>query len=133
MATIGTGILQYSHSKDQEFRKAFWEKRYELYSEVTDLAAKISVSEDLDKVKNERKAFWHLYWGRMSIVESKAVYDAMVLYGQKLKSLEPSGNTSPDLQQLSYKLARACRNSLKNTWEPVLLDDIPENRVWDIK
>ena len=77
LATIGSGIYQYSHSKDQEFRKAFWEKQYQLYSEVTDVAAKIAVADDLESVENERAKFWHLYYGKMSIVENKAVYERL--------------------------------------------------------
>jgi oligoendopeptidase F len=133
LATIGSGIYQYSHSKDQEFRKAFWEKQYQLYSEATDIAAKISVAKDLQNVEKERAEFWYLYYGKMSIVENKAVYDAMVTYGKKLESLEEAGRTSPELKQLAYNLSRACRESLKATWEPVPLDDIPTDRVWNLK
>ena len=133
MATVIIGIAQYSHSKDQEFRKAFWEKQYQLYSEVTDIAAKIAVADDLDDVVEERAKFWHLYYGKMSIVENKAVYDAMVAFGKKLEPLEKSGKTAFELRVFAYNLARACRESLKHTWEPVLLDDIPNDRIWNIK
>lgn len=133
MVTVIIGIIQYNHSKDQEFRKAFWEKQYQLYSEVTDLAARISVADDLDNVIDERAKFWHLYYGKMSIVENKAVYDAMVAFGKRLESLEKSGETAYELRAFAYSLARACRESLKQTWEPVPLDDIPNDRVWNIK
>ena len=131
MATIIVGIVQYNHSKDQEFRKAFWEKQYKLYSEVTEIAAKIAVSDDLNDVADERANFWHLYYGKMSIVENKAVYDAMVAFGRKLESLEKSGGAAFELRLFAYNLARACRESLKDTWEPVPLDDIPNDRVWN--
>jgi len=133
LATLGSGIYQYGHSKDQEFRRAFWEKRYQLYSDATDLAASIAIAENLASVAEERSKFWQLYYGKMSIVEDRAVYNAMVDFGKKLEPLENSGNTSPELKIFAYGLARACRESLKNTWEPVALDDIPNDRVWDLK
>ena len=95
MSTVLAGIYQYSHSKEQEFRRAFWEKQFGLYNEVTEFAAKIAAADDLKSVENERLSFWHLYWGRMSIVENQAVFDAMVAFGGALKESERSGYASP--------------------------------------
>lgn len=125
VVTVASGVLQYRHTKEQEFRKEFWEKQFALYSEATQLAASIAVAKDLRDVEEERQRFWKLYWGPLSMVENKAVFDAMVAYGEDLNNQEVRGHTSSELKQLSYKLARACRESLKDTWEPVMLDDIP--------
>ena len=60
------------------------------------------------------------------MIEDQAVFDAMVNYGEDLSNQEELGHTPSRLKRLSYFLARACRNSLKETWEPVILDNIKE-------
>ncbi|WP_299229093.1 hypothetical protein [uncultured Psychroserpens sp.] len=127
LSTILVGIFNYSDKKEGEFRKVFWEKRFEFYQKVTDLAAAIAIAKDLESVKDEREKFWILYWGKLSMIEDQAVFDAMVNYGDHLFNQEKMGQKAYGLKQRSYLLARACRNSLKETWEPVVLDDIKEN------
>jgi hypothetical protein len=122
---FGWGLYQYIDTTRSEFRKAFWEKRYALYSKACTAAAKIAVASDLTTVQKERDEFWNLYWGELSIVESKSVHDAMVAFGNGLGVLERQPESANGLKRLSYFLARACRESLKDTWEPVPLDDIP--------
>ncbi|MFO0941796.1 MAG: hypothetical protein U0930_13660 [Pirellulales bacterium] len=122
---FGWGLYQYFETSRNEFRKAFWEKRYSLYSRATCAASKIALARNLDSVHTERAEFWSLYWGELSIVESKAVQEAMVAYGKNLTELELKPEAANGLKQLSYRLARACRDSLKATWEPAPLDDIP--------
>ena len=131
LTTILIGIFNYADKKESEFRKAFWEKRFEFYEEVTDLAPTIAITKDLDSVKDERQKFWTLYWGKLSMIEDQAVLNAMVNYGDDLYNQEEFGHTSSGLEQLSYFLARACRNSLKETWEPVTLDDIKGKKSWN--
>lgn len=130
LCAFAWGLYQHFDTKRSEFRKAFWEKRYELYSRATCAAAKIALAPNVDSVPTERAEFWSLYWGDLSIVESKAVHDAMVAFGEKLSEIETAPERANGLKQLSYFLARACRESLKATWEPVPLDDIPVKTAW---
>ncbi len=118
-------LYQHFDSTRSEFRKTFWEKRYAIYSRASQAAAKIAIAPDLNLAQTERAEFWALYWGELSIVESRSVFDAMVKFGENLASLERDPASANNLTALSYTLARACRVSLKSTWEPVPLDDIP--------
>jgi hypothetical protein len=125
------GLYQYVDARKMEFRKGFWEKQFTLYSRASKAAAEIAIAPDLESVKKERAEFWTLYWGELSIVESKGVHDAMVEFGKGLSELEANPERPGSLKQKSYFLARACRESLKTTWEPVPLDDIPVKTTWD--
>jgi len=62
--------------------------------------------------------------GERPIVEHPNVKDAMVQYGKQLKPVE-AGSAKPwSLKPLSYSLARACRKSLAETWNPADLKDL---------
>jgi hypothetical protein len=139
IVTISIGLLQYYYTKRQEFLSKFWEKRYELYSEASRVAARIAVymeppsstpknmSEDVGiGHRNDVDRFWELYWGPMSIIEDLKVRTAMINFGEELKRQKNSETSQESLTQLSYTLARESRHSLQDTWEPVDLDDIPE-------
>ena len=117
------GLLQYIDTRNKEFRKVFWQKQFDLYSKAVRAAANIAIAPNIESVKTECHEFWSLYWGELSIIENIIVRDAMVDYGEQLKKVE-SGEKIEVLQHCAYLLARACRESLKETWEPVKLDDI---------
>jgi hypothetical protein len=67
-----------------------------------------------------------LYWGDLSIFENQDVKQAMEGVGTQLRKVE-HGESPSTLQQRSYKLAIACRKSLKKTWEPAPVDTFDEN------
>lgn len=127
VVVFGLGVLQYYDTKEQEFRKAFWEKQYDLYSKATAAAAQIVTAKGLASIAAERKVFWELYWGQLAIVEDRRVMLAMADFGISLDAWE-RGNAKLVQPELSYRLARACRNSLKATWEPAPIDDLPGDR-----
>jgi hypothetical protein len=124
--TIGTGIYQYRDKKNQEFRKRFWEERLSLYKEATTLAAKIAIADNMELVTEERKRFWELYWGPLCLIEDKNVEAGMVNFGNALKEKVQNEKASTKLTILSIQLAKACRISLKKTWQPVKLSDLKE-------
>jgi hypothetical protein len=113
-------------TRNKEFRHAFWQKQFDVYVRATRIAAKIALMQDIESVKPERHEFWVLYSGELSILENKDVRDAMIKYGRELDKIEKGQKNIDALEFLSYNLARACRESLKKTWEPVPLDDIPQ-------
>ncbi|WP_430411029.1 hypothetical protein [Kordia sp.] len=124
------GIIKFSQTKKEEFKKEFWQKRYENYERVLELASKIAVTENLEKTPEEIVEFRQYYWGKLSMIEDQQVYDAMIQFENKLKYLEGSeSNDFSELKNASYDLARACRNSLKETWEPVILEDLKDPLV----
>jgi hypothetical protein len=127
IATALIGIWQYGSTKRSEFRKRFWEEQLQIYKRTCAAAATIATAEAIAKVEQERRAFWQLYWGELSILESKAVKTAMERFGNQLLIVEAGKADPRTLEDLSYELARACRMSLKKTWEPVRVDDLPES------
>ena len=125
--TIANQRNELDKKTEQEFRKRFWEERLADYRQVTKLAATIAMSKAPQEVEDARSEFWVYYYGELSLIEDRDVFNAMVAFGQALHSFEqePTSETE-QLKRLSYKLARACRNSLKDTWEPITLVDFPQ-------
>lgn len=122
--TIIVGVGQYIYSTRTDFRKIFWKEQYVLYGQACSAAAKIAMAGSINEVPRAHAKFWNLYWGELSIVEHPNVKDAMVQYGEQLKLVE-AGSAKPwSLKQLSYHLARACRKSLAETWNPADLKDL---------
>ncbi len=113
-------------SKEQEYLQAFWQERLKLYQAATKAAGEIASSFSLDDARSSRDAFWSLYWGPLAILEDRAVLSAMVTYGAELRKAEKGEIMLKELQTEAYDLARACRNSLKDTWNPMDLDDIDD-------
>ena len=128
--TAGFGIYKYSEARKDEFKKVFWEKRYENYEHVIELASKIYVSNNLNTVTDEINEFRQYFWGKLAMIEDQGVYDAMINYNEELKKLEGSASDNfTVLEDTTYDLARACRNSLRATWEPVPLSDIKPKKT----
>jgi hypothetical protein len=128
LITIIVGIIQYTSSRANEFKKAFWTEQLTLYKKATSLAATLAVSKNLNDVEEDREDFWKLYWGQLSIIEHPEVKDAMVEYGNQLYEVEKGNQSTSTLRQLSYNLARACRKSLAKTWEPVNIGDLDDKK-----
>jgi hypothetical protein len=118
------GVIQYVINNNNEFRKAFWKEQYALYQEVCEDAAAISVAGQLDRAGESREGFWKLYYGRLSILEHPEVKKAMMEYGSQLRKVEKGEASTDSLQPWSYRLARACRESLRKTWNPADLGDV---------
>ena len=124
------GIFKYQKTRKEEFEKEFWKKRYDHYERILELTSAIAVADQLNDVKQEIKEFRQYYWGKLAMIENQVVCDAMIDFGLELDRLEQQ--TQPDLAPLkihTYNLARACRKSLQETWEPVPLDDITHKAI----
>jgi hypothetical protein len=124
IVTAIVAIVQYGLTKRSEFRKRFWEEQLEIYRRTCVAASSIATAKMIAEVEKERKAFWCLYWGELSILESKAVKAAMEAFGAQLRIVQAEKASPNSLEQLSYQLARACRESLGKTWDPVGIDDL---------
>jgi hypothetical protein len=122
------GVIQYISNNNNEFRKAIWKEQYALYQEACASAAAIANANRLEDVKDQRESFWRLYWGRLSILEHPNVKHAMMNYGSELKKVENGKQPPSALQSSSYSLARACRESLRQTWNPTDLGDVTETK-----
>jgi predicted negative regulator of RcsB-dependent stress response len=99
-------------SRRVEATKPFLERQLKLYTEATQAAATIATSSDASERAGSTKRFWSLYWGELALVEDRNVEAAMVAFGQALEKGQPA----EELQQLSLRLAHACRDSLAMSW-----------------
>jgi hypothetical protein len=124
--TVVAATIQYGVTKRSEFRKRFWEEQLCIYRRVCAAAGSIATAHHIVDVENERKEFWKLYWGELSILEHANVKQAMEKFGIQLRNVEAGAATPETLELPSYNLARACRMSLGKTWHTVKLDDLPE-------
>ncbi|MDF0668219.1 MAG: hypothetical protein P0119_19410 [Nitrospira sp.] len=124
IVTAMFAIVQYGLTKRSEFRKRFWEEQLEIYRRTCVAASSIATASVITAVEKERQTFWRLYWGELSILESKAVKTAMEAFGDQLRVVEAEHTSPKSLEQFSYRLARECRASLGKTWDPVGIDDL---------
>ena len=101
-------------------RRPFLDMQLKLYEETTKTASVLVSSEDLAELKAAEVRFWQLYWGQLAMVENGGslaadggVEAAMVQFGAVLQT-HPKDRS--ELQQLSLRLAHACRDSLAESW-----------------
>lgn len=103
----------------KEFRKSFYEKQLQYYSEAAEAAATLA-TEDLgsDDYTKARKNFYRLFWGRLSIVEDKTVEARMVDFNRLLEKYEQqeSSAAQKDLKQASLRLAHDASIYTINVW-----------------
>lgn len=131
--TVLYGGWQYRKSKEEEFRKRFWEEQYALYSKAVSAAAVIVTAEDFNSVSAARQEFWQLYWGPMCMLEDPQVATAMVEFGGLLTQAEKAGESSQqpaagpfrrEFRKAAHDLAHSMRESLSRTWQPVDLGEL---------
>ena len=101
-----------AETRQLEARKPFLERQLTLYTEVTQNAAILATSNDLDAIEQARQRFWELYWGELSMVENRGVEIAMIKFGKCLND----DCSQEELRPLALGLARACRESLAASW-----------------
>jgi hypothetical protein len=123
-------LYTYPDSREKEFRKTYWDKQMSLLFDVTEITAKIATSPPTDSKRDDAiKAFWILYWGQMTIVESKCercdpVDQAMIRFGRCLS--DPADSKPIDtcdekeLEQRSIALGKAARDSIASSWDQKL-------------
>jgi hypothetical protein len=125
------GIVQYTATRREQFRREFWDQQFALYQEAAGAAAEIAMAPHVDSVKAARQKFWVLYWGKLSMVEHLEVELAMVAFGKKLSACEAGldttcfsrfpGKERTELRELAFQLAHCAQLSLSKTWRPVEL------------
>jgi hypothetical protein len=89
------------------------ERQLKLYTEATQVVAIIATSDNREKLREATDRFWQLYWGELAMVEDRQVEKAMKQLGDALSSSSTDKN---DKEQLSLRLAHACRVSLDKSW-----------------
>ena len=105
---------QFIRNQSVEAAKPYLEKKLKWCEEAVNVASFIATAEPAEAEKQVQK-FWQFYWGVMNLVESKAVFDAMVAFGDALKK-------DPDRSNLKLEargLAQACRAEMAATFSSV--------------
>jgi hypothetical protein len=103
----------------KEFRKYFYEKQMDFYTEATEATATLATSEKGSaEYKAARKDFFRLFWGKLSIVEDKSVEARMMDFRNVLLQYERGENnvTQADLEQASLNLAHDASKYTIDVW-----------------
>jgi len=61
----------------RESQKPFLEQQLKLYLEITKIVAQLAIVDDVKNHPEIQQRFWELYWGELSIVETKEIEDQM--------------------------------------------------------
>jgi hypothetical protein len=109
-----------------EARKPFIDKQLDLYVRTAKIAGAL-VATNGDIVKRDEwlamfREFEQLYWTELSMVEDDNVKMAMQDLYPRLKWARDQVNVVPeaawhDVQESSYRLAKALRGSIEATWK----------------
>ena len=122
LAGLLAGTYQFTRNQAVEAARPFLERKLRWCEEAVEVAAGIAVygrdstapavspSPPVRRVDR----FWALYWGVMGMVESRDITDAMVAFGEGLKS----GAADSDRVR-SLDIAHACRTEMASNWSPV--------------
>jgi len=116
------GTYQFARNQAVEAARPFLERKLKWCEEAVEVAAGIAVygrdsalPETATNLAVRRvDRFWTLYWGVMGMVENQEITDAMVAFGNGLKS-----STSEPDNPRALALAHACRNEMARDWSPV--------------
>ncbi|CAN7735060.1 hypothetical protein LJR290_006857 [Variovorax sp. LjRoot290] len=95
-----------------EATRPFLDRQLKLYTDATQAASTMATSKSPEEVAAARSRFLLLFWGELVMVEDRHVESAMVEFRDALNA----GKKGPELEQLSLRLARACRDSLAESW-----------------
>ena len=103
----------------KEFRKYFYEKQMDFYTEATEAAATLATEEKGSAdYEAARKDFFRLFWGKLSIVEDKSVEARMMDFRNLLLQYEQGARhvSQADLQQASLNLAHDASKYTMDVW-----------------
>jgi hypothetical protein len=103
---------RYAETRRIEATRPFLERQLKLYTEASQVAAKLAAPHDPGESAKARKRFWELYWGELALVEDRDVSAAMVAFGNALRD----GGDRNELELRSLDLAHAFRDSLADSW-----------------
>jgi hypothetical protein len=98
-------------------KQPFLLKQLDLCHDASLAAARLASLRDRDQWLDARQRFWELFYGPLSIVEDGQVKTAMEAFGRELAALnEMPPLPASSLEQPSYRLARAMRVLILNSW-----------------
>jgi hypothetical protein len=108
-----------------EAQKSFSQKQLQLYAETGRVLGRLVSADDTmfgkDDWKKDARRFEALYWAELSMVEDEGVKQAMINFRPVLLSVEQKSSVGSqdrvDLQNATYRVAKALNASIASTWE----------------
>jgi len=123
IVAFGIGIYHYRDSQAEDFKRTYWEKRYAVYEQATLVSSQAANANSQSALDSIKPLYWITFTGKSMLVEDLHVYDAMTSFGESLnRALYP--DSMKILIKKAHAISRACRTSLKETWEPVPLNEL---------
>ena len=121
LAGLLAGTYQFARNQAIEAARPFLERKLKWCEEAVEVAAGIAVHGRDSTATTTAPApsvrrvdrFWALYWGVMGMVENQDITDAMVAFGNGLKSGTADSDTGRALA-----IAHACRSEMARDWSP---------------
>jgi hypothetical protein len=102
--------VRHAESRRIEASRPFLEMQLKLYTEAAQVTARIANGSG--DVEADKRRFWELYTGELSMVEDGAVSGAMVDF----KTAMEHNADQEELRRLGVTLARKMRESLATSW-----------------
>jgi len=106
--------LREEESREREFMKPWLESQRETYQQALSAAATVANSDNAQRQRQAAEEFWRLYQGKMILVETKTVSDAMVDFGHCVENSRITCTRS-EMNDLSRALATAMAESMAAT------------------
>ena len=104
--------LRTAETRRIEASRPYLDKQLQLYTEATQVTAKIATSKDQEEIEKATKRFKELYWGELALVERGGVVGAMIAFRKALDAKTSQNELAP----LALALAHACRDELAESW-----------------
>jgi hypothetical protein len=104
----------------------YYDLKVELYQEIARITATIATSEKAEDIRVAAAQFEQLFWGKLVLVEDRALESAMVKFRQliansttgelELEKLQTRQINRKALRSGSLAVGQACFNSLQPRW-----------------
>jgi Tfp pilus assembly protein PilO len=114
--------------REKEYKKRFWEEQLDAYTKITQSSARLATLPAGDEREKEYQHFRELYHGNLIMFTDTQVIDAVQEFLQKYLTYRSEPAIQGEVDTLARKLAIACRESLRRTWD-VPLEKIEFTRI----
>lgn len=119
LVSLTVSAWQYNLTSKQKNLEPFLKAQMDFTLKATEAVAAMAVETDPAKWDEARKAFQKLYWGTLTVVESKELEIAMMCVNKfvpqgKVEDIQLPVTT---LRNPSYFLALTARNFLMDSWK----------------
>ncbi len=115
---LANEIKKSNETREQEFKKPFWQKQIDLYFEASEAVATLANSTNAAEKEKAEQKFWRLFYGPLVMVEDAKVERAMINIRDYLIACKSDPGECRDykLGRLSLALSSSCKESLGKSW-----------------